>query len=354
MNRAPSPRDPWWSDHQRKCGGSFVKIKEPENYGNKKKSKEKNPDTKESNLNRNNETLTKNVKHISDYFSNNGSKKPSTDFKKTSSGSNKTNPGKKKPHANGNTKLGGGTRTSATITVKGNSRTSTDENQIYQSSSDNSSSNIYGFKMSANKNPRQSSHVTSFSGTGFAVGGPVTSVNTNTSTKDGAGNLREQFLRNLENKINTNRTAAIDRKPEIKKGDTTKGTGLVGRNNGIKQHNIAESSNVSSGSVPPNKKIKIENNVATSWESNSKSFINSIQSNELTKNSIIGQVNSATDPSKQSHSKAGICDVICIEDNDDDLIENSQIFEDHLVDCPACPAKVPEHELNRHLDICLA
>ncbi|CAN8003194.1 unnamed protein product [Ixodes hexagonus] len=30
MNRAPSERDPWWADHQRSCGGTFVKIKEPE------------------------------------------------------------------------------------------------------------------------------------------------------------------------------------------------------------------------------------------------------------------------------------------------------------------------------------
>ena len=38
MNRAPSPRDPWWSQHQRSCGGTYEKIKEPENYGKKKKA----------------------------------------------------------------------------------------------------------------------------------------------------------------------------------------------------------------------------------------------------------------------------------------------------------------------------
>ena len=36
MNRAPGPNDLWWKDHQRNCGGSFVKIKEPEGYGQKK------------------------------------------------------------------------------------------------------------------------------------------------------------------------------------------------------------------------------------------------------------------------------------------------------------------------------
>lgn len=37
MNRAPGPNDNWWATHQASCGGSFVKIKEPEGYGVKKK-----------------------------------------------------------------------------------------------------------------------------------------------------------------------------------------------------------------------------------------------------------------------------------------------------------------------------
>nr|XP_060609799.1 DNA-dependent metalloprotease SPRTN [Anolis sagrei ordinatus] len=40
MNRAPSANDYWWSEHQQTCGGTFIKIKEPENYS--KKDKEKN------------------------------------------------------------------------------------------------------------------------------------------------------------------------------------------------------------------------------------------------------------------------------------------------------------------------
>ncbi|CAF4893551.1 unnamed protein product [Pieris macdunnoughi] len=38
-NRAPGPHDYWWMDHQRKCGGNFIKIKEPEP---KRKSKKEN------------------------------------------------------------------------------------------------------------------------------------------------------------------------------------------------------------------------------------------------------------------------------------------------------------------------
>jgi len=40
MNRAPAPRDPWWADHQRTCGGTYTKVKEPEGYGEKKKKQQ--------------------------------------------------------------------------------------------------------------------------------------------------------------------------------------------------------------------------------------------------------------------------------------------------------------------------
>ncbi|XP_077566677.1 DNA-dependent metalloprotease SPRTN [Stigmatopora nigra] len=41
MNRAPSSLDPWWGDHQRTCGGTYTKVKEPEGYGQKGKAKKK-------------------------------------------------------------------------------------------------------------------------------------------------------------------------------------------------------------------------------------------------------------------------------------------------------------------------
>ncbi|CAL1529399.1 unnamed protein product [Lymnaea stagnalis] len=44
MNRAPSPRDFWWAEHQATCGGTYTKVKEPEGYGQKKgKGKEGKP-----------------------------------------------------------------------------------------------------------------------------------------------------------------------------------------------------------------------------------------------------------------------------------------------------------------------
>ncbi|XP_002155651.2 DNA-dependent metalloprotease SPRTN isoform X1 [Hydra vulgaris] len=41
MNRAPSTRDTWWTEHATKCGGSFIKIKEPDSYTKGKSKKEK-------------------------------------------------------------------------------------------------------------------------------------------------------------------------------------------------------------------------------------------------------------------------------------------------------------------------
>ncbi|OBS66849.1 hypothetical protein A6R68_04604 [Neotoma lepida] len=40
-NRAPSAHDYWWADHQKTCGGTYIKIKEPENYSKKGKGKTK-------------------------------------------------------------------------------------------------------------------------------------------------------------------------------------------------------------------------------------------------------------------------------------------------------------------------
>ncbi|KDO21077.1 hypothetical protein SPRG_13784 [Saprolegnia parasitica CBS 223.65] len=49
MNRPPSARDPWWGAHQSKCGGTYTKIKEPDNYKKKKQNKPA-PDTAQTTM----------------------------------------------------------------------------------------------------------------------------------------------------------------------------------------------------------------------------------------------------------------------------------------------------------------
>ena len=39
MNRVPGPTDRWWADHEQKCGGSYVKIKEPAEFTAKQMKK---------------------------------------------------------------------------------------------------------------------------------------------------------------------------------------------------------------------------------------------------------------------------------------------------------------------------
>jgi len=41
MNRAPGKYDRWWAQHQRSCGGSYIKISEPPGYKSRKKKKRK-------------------------------------------------------------------------------------------------------------------------------------------------------------------------------------------------------------------------------------------------------------------------------------------------------------------------
>ncbi|XP_068632352.1 DNA-dependent metalloprotease dvc-1 [Battus philenor] len=62
VNRAPGPSDYWWTSHQKVCGGTFIKIKEPENKAPKRKSKSDNGDiTKYINNNNSKDVLNKNI-----------------------------------------------------------------------------------------------------------------------------------------------------------------------------------------------------------------------------------------------------------------------------------------------------
>lgn len=43
MNRAPSQADWWWAQHQSRCGGTFVKVSEPEGFKEKQAKKRPAP-----------------------------------------------------------------------------------------------------------------------------------------------------------------------------------------------------------------------------------------------------------------------------------------------------------------------
>uniref|UniRef100_A0A668SAB3 SprT-like domain-containing protein n=1 Tax=Oreochromis aureus TaxID=47969 RepID=A0A668SAB3_OREAU len=61
MNRAPSSLDPWWEDHQRTCGGTYTKIKEPEGYGKKGQKNSKTSEKKATGSGKPSSTTTGNM-----------------------------------------------------------------------------------------------------------------------------------------------------------------------------------------------------------------------------------------------------------------------------------------------------
>ncbi|XP_028030736.1 sprT-like domain-containing protein Spartan [Bombyx mandarina] len=66
-NRAPGPSEYWWLDHKRKCGGTFIKIKEPvtKTKTTNKKSTKPNADiTQYINNNNNNLSTNKNLINV--------------------------------------------------------------------------------------------------------------------------------------------------------------------------------------------------------------------------------------------------------------------------------------------------
>jgi len=276
MNRAPAPRDTWWNDHQRKCGGTFTKIKEPEKPTKKSKSESTSKNEKGSKV-----LKTKNVDgkdSITNWFP----KKNETTTKEA----NKIN----KQSSASKTSRNVGSSTITTSSKK--DHVISNNNEVFQSSSDNSSSNIYGFKMSANE--KSSVPAASFSGAGQTIG----KLNNNGQNREGFLQRLEKNMRSKEtsnDKINVNRTG----RNSVTESQHNINTGLPNRFNHANQRLLNES-----------------------------------KTKNLSKN-------------VDSTLYTGGSGVIHISDEED--IDAGGV----LIDCPACPAKVAEHELNAHLDICL-
>lgn len=341
MNRAPAPRDLWWAEHQRKCGGNFIKIKEPEKVDKKKKKgadKESTPNTSISKAKKNLTNKTNNNNSaITNWF-------PKTSSSSTSS-STKTIKGpenSKKPRyttGSGGSKIRGGTSTSSTtvVTSKTNQKDNR-ENDIFRSSSENSSSNIYGFKMSANNKATSQTRdkPASFSGSGQCLGSTTVAIGNQTT------NSREAFLKKLEsNKKTTSLTnSSLSKKDSYKNNSISVNNDkpnsrphATGKSRLFGGGTVSSSQNSSSSSVET-KKRKLETNTEHCGSSTNKNIFNDVSNRNATrdvKNKI------------QSHNVINIPD-------DVEMME----VDGNLVECPACPQKVPVHLLNEHLDKCLS
>ena len=76
MNRAPSAQDRWWAEHQKTCGGTYSKIKEPEGYKSRADSGTKVAHG--GNKGNGSSTAGKNSKSIKDLFNGASGKKDDT------------------------------------------------------------------------------------------------------------------------------------------------------------------------------------------------------------------------------------------------------------------------------------
>ncbi|KAL0266826.1 UNVERIFIED_CONTAM: hypothetical protein PYX00_009265 [Menopon gallinae] len=76
MNRAPGPTDRWWAEHQQTCGGTYIKISEPEKTDKKKGGKETDKDPKH----KVSKTPVK-IKDIRDFFPSGSSQKLPVNFR---------------------------------------------------------------------------------------------------------------------------------------------------------------------------------------------------------------------------------------------------------------------------------
>jgi len=388
MNRAPSPRDRWWNDHKQKCGGAFTKIKEPEKPVKQSKKSKKLEETGQKLGSSSSESNKNNKNAITNWFQKTDPSKPSTssnisdptsidceeDLKppvnpwaddgyssnsKNSKPTNKTNSNPKTKNNNSNhgnqnkgkypagstAVKGGGSRTS-TITSKGKNPP-TNENDIYRSSSTGASSNIYGFKMSANnKEDSAKQPLASFSGNGKRIG------STNDEPLGNSG--RENFLKRLENNMKGN----TQRKPSTNSSQIS----IPPSSNTFRKPKDSDFSmktqnkdrtqkKETTGKTPPNQPSFSRNPTTNQNEPpftnkqphNAQSNLTNTKRNLSSTSSQNSLSNSPkkTKLSKETH--------MVISSDEEDNVQQQQNF----VDCPACPMRVPEHLLNEHLDECL-
>ncbi|KUF94322.1 Niemann-Pick C1 protein [Phytophthora nicotianae] len=118
MNRAPGPTDRWWADHERSCGGSYTKIKEPAEF-TAKQAKKKERELARAEKQKQKEKVAKAAPSVKQFFptikedgdtENSKAKRPPT--KPLSAGKNQPDAGndsykKRKKEQDGDTKSSG-------------------------------------------------------------------------------------------------------------------------------------------------------------------------------------------------------------------------------------------------------
>ena len=295
IDRDPSSTDKWWSIHQRQCNGQFTKIIGPgcsrETINKCENIHRGEKDVKKIDIDTNNDTnVVKDTKPDTKWFS-----KAEKKFIKSSQIDN-------------NEQL-------ETDKFSNAKNGKPDENrsikEISVPSSKNGFGNIHGFKTSGGK--IEMTHSSVFAGSGWTMNGskimsqkPLRDDDINTKNSDMTKKSENFFKR-----FDSNFDGSTNKRIKLDLNDETKNK-TIGTRAGI---------DLKSGSHYTVGKLRHS------------------ETNSLTNRNLV---------IKSSNVKSKNIGVITEESCHDDV---EQV---NLIDCPACPAKLPMGKLNEHLDYCLA
>ena len=320
MNRAPSPRDPWWPDHRRSCGGTYHKVREPEDYGKKKRKKEDGGSEENK--------ATKGTPKIYDLL-----KKKSNTSKLTDSSC-----------SSGNTKTNDCKDTADTSRYGGDSSTSTKNINTWKVENDNSSGK-------ENDSEKINYAFTPFTGKGHVLGSARDEASTSSGKSQGTFPKRKDFHKGLSTKA--------DHLHDMQSilHDNGSSSSRSGRLNRIetsirskqKVIDINEDDFVKDTNDNPGKSLSITPSQRTLERKSSAGFNDKF-------------VNRNENLSKGTHAKKNLETQLTIVDAFKNVGGKSVplVFVDDAttelasVECPVCLLKIKENLINAHLDSCLS
>jgi hypothetical protein len=321
MNRAPSPRDPWWPEHRRTCGGTYHKVREPEDYGKKKRKKDDNTNTKTE--------LTKGTPKIYDLW-----KKESDDKSKTNgSDSNRnTKPNDNKINTNSKGRSGEDLSTNSGTKI----------NKMWKVENDNGS---------GKENDVQKINLafTPFTGKGHVLGSVKGETSTNSVKKQ--GNIQTVLLKGRD----VNREGNGHASSFQSNGSLSPRSGQINGNVTSTQSNrkaidINEDDFVAAVSENTRRSHLVKDNQSNlgtkrTTKSNSITLNKDKDLNKDAQHSVNTQL-TIVDAFKNVAEKK--IPLVVIHDTP------TKSASSNSVQCPVCLLKIGESQINVHLDACLS
>ncbi|KAJ4443499.1 hypothetical protein ANN_05171, partial [Periplaneta americana] len=382
MDRAPGPTDFWWKDHQERCGGRYIKVREPEGFSKKKTkqtdTKVTHPPTEKNDIrtffpfhgkgntlgsssnissgitsSKSHSPLIKtnpsNVTAFKDLS--NKHKKGSGPKKAVSSANN----GNKRPGGFGGmlANRGGGT---LVITAKGTKSEQVINENKSTTPVDGSNKGVKGVAnihtINGNTNRESASAAfTPFGGKGHTLGGSGVSrlLNTKSETVTSKVNKHNGFSNGESKSRPSNKAKSPSLSPQKSQqhlDSWISSSKKKAEDNKIRGKFDAGQSNVArNSSVSPQKSLRTVDN----WTLDNKRSLTSSEQSQFS--------DVSTSPSGGKAPKRHIS----IAENADDMkklrsgsfMDLSETESGDMVNCPVCNSKIREVNINTHLDSCI-